>query len=184
MRVNMMVRRSRLATEKGLEVMTALCEGTGIRGTARLSGVAKNTVVKLLIDLGSAGADNRDKTLRNLTRQRLQIDDAMLVKHCGTPTVVVHGQDSPAKCTGCELRIVMDQPDPPLHFMHDSFACVHQTLRCAPRRRPVSRITSGRSKNSWHCSTFRQIIQTNPRPIPSPGPPLLESQNHHRDNSR
>lgn len=40
-----------------------------------MTGVAKNTVVKLLADIGNACADYQDKALRNLPCQRLQLDE-------------------------------------------------------------------------------------------------------------
>jgi IS1 family transposase len=46
-----------------------------IRGTVRITGVAKNTVTKLLINLGCACADFHHRSVRNLTVQRLQCDE-------------------------------------------------------------------------------------------------------------
>ena len=40
-----------------------------------MTGVAKNTVVKLLVDLGKACAEYQDKTLRNLTCSKIQVDE-------------------------------------------------------------------------------------------------------------
>lgn len=40
-----------------------------------MSGVAINTVVKLAIDAGAACADYQDRVMRNLTCQRLQVDE-------------------------------------------------------------------------------------------------------------
>ncbi|MGQ0633679.1 MAG: IS1 family transposase [Planctomycetaceae bacterium] len=64
---------NKLTTDKRVAVVKALCEGVSIRGTVRLTGVAKNTVVKLLVDLGCACTEFQDKTLRNLTCRRLQV---------------------------------------------------------------------------------------------------------------
>ena len=44
-------------------VVRALCEGNSIRGTARLTGVAINTVAKLLRDLGSVCLDFQDEVM-------------------------------------------------------------------------------------------------------------------------
>lgn len=40
-----------------------------------MTGAAKNTVVKLLRDLGNAGSAYQDRTLRNLPCRRLQVDE-------------------------------------------------------------------------------------------------------------
>jgi IS1 family transposase len=46
-----------------------------IRGTVRITGAAKNTIVKLLVDLGHASADYQDKSLRNLDCKTIQCDE-------------------------------------------------------------------------------------------------------------
>lgn len=52
-----MVSMNKLATEKRTAVVRALVEGCSIRATVRMTGVAKNTVIKLLGNLGQACAD-------------------------------------------------------------------------------------------------------------------------------
>jgi hypothetical protein len=42
--------------EKQKQVIAALIEGNSIRATVRMTGVAKNTVIKLLCDIGKACA--------------------------------------------------------------------------------------------------------------------------------
>jgi IS1 family transposase len=66
---------NRLTLEQQVRVVAALVEGNSIRATVRMTGVAKNTVVKLLADLGRACATYQDKTLRNLPCRRLQCDE-------------------------------------------------------------------------------------------------------------
>jgi IS1 family transposase len=70
-----MVSMNKLTTEKRCAVVRALVEGCSIRATVRMTGVAKNTVVKLLVDLGTACAEYQDKALRNLPCKRLQLDE-------------------------------------------------------------------------------------------------------------
>jgi IS1 family transposase len=64
-----------LSREKRAAVVTALAEGSSIRSTCRMTGVAKNTVVKLLVELGSVCARYQDEVLRDLSCKRLQIDE-------------------------------------------------------------------------------------------------------------
>jgi IS1 family transposase len=66
---------NRLKPEKQKQVVAALVEGNSIRATCRMTGVAKNTVVKLLADLGSACAEYQDKVLRNLPCKHIQCDE-------------------------------------------------------------------------------------------------------------
>jgi len=70
-----MVSMNRLPIQKRVEVIAALVEGNSIRATCRMTGVAKNTVVKLLVDLGEACARYQDKALRGLTCRRIQCDE-------------------------------------------------------------------------------------------------------------
>ena len=64
-----------LKKEKQRQVVAALVEGNSIRATCRMTGVAKNTVVKLLVDLGKACTEYQDKALRNLTCNKIQCDE-------------------------------------------------------------------------------------------------------------
>jgi len=66
---------NRLSTEKRTQVIRCLVEGNSIRSTSRITGAAKNTVVKLLVDAGKACSEYQDKTLRNLSCKRLQCDE-------------------------------------------------------------------------------------------------------------
>jgi IS1 family transposase len=46
-----------------------------IRSTVRVTGVAKNTISRFLLDLGDACAQYQDATLRNLSTTRLEVDE-------------------------------------------------------------------------------------------------------------
>src|SRR5580658_3197476 len=66
---------NRLSQEERVRIIAALVEGNSIRATVRMTGVAKNTVVKLLEEIGRACAEYQDKALRNLTCKRIQCDE-------------------------------------------------------------------------------------------------------------
>ena len=66
---------NRLSKERRVQVVKALVEGNSINGIVRMTGVAKNTVLKLLADLGSACLDHQDVTLRNLNLKYIQCDE-------------------------------------------------------------------------------------------------------------
>jgi IS1 family transposase len=70
-----MVSMNRLPVEKRAAVIAALVEGNSIRSTGRMTGVANNTVVKLLVDLGTACSVYQDQTMRNLTCKRIEVDE-------------------------------------------------------------------------------------------------------------
>jgi IS1 family transposase len=70
-----MVSMNRLSPEKRAQIIGALVEGNSIRATCRMTGAAKNTVVKLLVDLGEACEDYQDRTLRDLPCKTVQVDE-------------------------------------------------------------------------------------------------------------
>jgi IS1 family transposase len=66
---------NRLSTSGRARVVAALVEGNSLRATARMTGVARMTVEKLLRDLGEACVKFHDEKVRNLKTQRLQCDE-------------------------------------------------------------------------------------------------------------
>jgi IS1 family transposase len=70
-----MVSMNKLTNERRTQVIKCLCEGLAIRATARMTGVAKNTIVKLLQEIGETCNNFQDKTLRNLKCERVQCDE-------------------------------------------------------------------------------------------------------------
>ena len=61
--------------EQKTRVIAALVEGNSIRSTVRMTGVAKNTVIRLVLDLADACAAYHDRNVRNLKVRRLQCDE-------------------------------------------------------------------------------------------------------------
>lgn len=70
-----MVSMNRLTTEKRAQIIGCLAEGNSIRSTVRMTGAAKNTVTKLLVDLGAACAEYQDRTMVDLPCRTLQCDE-------------------------------------------------------------------------------------------------------------
>ncbi len=66
---------NKLDTKRRVQVVAALVEGNSLRATARMTGVARMTVEKLLRDLGHVCAMYQDVTLRNLPCKRIQVDE-------------------------------------------------------------------------------------------------------------
>ncbi len=52
-----------------------LCEGNSIRSIVRMTGVSKNTISKLLIDVGKACAAYHEANVRNLKTTRVEVDE-------------------------------------------------------------------------------------------------------------
>jgi IS1 family transposase len=66
---------NKLTKERRTQVIKCLCEGLSIRATVRMTGVAKNTIVKLLAEVAVACNEYQNKTLRNLTCKKIQCDE-------------------------------------------------------------------------------------------------------------
>jgi hypothetical protein len=64
-----------LTTDKRVAVVSCLVEGCSIRSTVRLTDVAKDTVLKLLVKIGEACLEYQDAVLRNLSCNRLELDE-------------------------------------------------------------------------------------------------------------
>ena len=66
---------NRLTTAKRVAVVAALVEGNSIRATARMTGVCKPAILKLLSDIGPVCAEYHDRTVRNVKAERVQVDE-------------------------------------------------------------------------------------------------------------
>jgi IS1 family transposase len=66
---------NRLSTAQRAHVVSVLVEGNSLRATARITGVARMTIEKLLRDLGAACQRYQDEALRNLHCKRVQCDE-------------------------------------------------------------------------------------------------------------
>ena len=66
---------NKLSIKNRTRIVAALVEGNSIRATSRMTDVSKNTVTKLLRDLGQVCSHYQDKVLRDLPCKRLQADE-------------------------------------------------------------------------------------------------------------
>ena len=66
---------NRLSQQKQAQVVAALVEGNSLRSTVRMTGVALNTIQKLMADLGTACMEYQDKVMRNLNCKHIQCDE-------------------------------------------------------------------------------------------------------------
>ena len=71
-----MLSMKQLSTSDRARVLQLLCEGMAIRAVCRATGVAKNTIAKLLADVGKVCMAYHDEHVRSLTSKRIQVDEA------------------------------------------------------------------------------------------------------------
>jgi transposase-like protein len=64
---------NRLDRKTRAQVISCLIEGCSIRSTVRMTGVAKKTVMRLLLEVGEICVDYQDQVFRNLQTQRLEL---------------------------------------------------------------------------------------------------------------
>jgi IS1 family transposase len=66
---------NRLSKENRRAVIASLVEGNSIRATVRMTGVARMSVTKLLLDMGTVCSVYQDHVMRDLTCERIQADE-------------------------------------------------------------------------------------------------------------
>ncbi len=64
-----------LTRDERIRVVAALVEGNSLRSVSRMTGIARNTITKLLVDLGEACMQYHDTHVRNVRVRRLQCDE-------------------------------------------------------------------------------------------------------------
>jgi IS1 family transposase len=66
---------NKLPIERRAQIIAALVEGNSIRSVCRMAGIAKRTVTRLLVEVGSACFSYQGHVLRNLSCRRIQCDE-------------------------------------------------------------------------------------------------------------
>lgn len=86
---------NKLTTKERAQIIHMLCEGNSLRAVARMAGVSRNTVDKLLCDVGAACLDYQDAHLRNLPCKRVQCDEIWSFVYAKEKNVPDHLQGVP-----------------------------------------------------------------------------------------
>jgi IS1 family transposase len=66
---------NKLSLEKRTQIVALLVEGTSINSTCRVTGASKNTVLKLLAEVGEAVALYQDRVMAGLACKKVQCDE-------------------------------------------------------------------------------------------------------------
>jgi len=83
---------NKLDTQTRVQIVKALVDGVGVNAACRIVGVAKNTVLKLLAELGEACAKYHDEHVRNVKATRIQCDEIWSFCHSKQKNVPVEHQ--------------------------------------------------------------------------------------------
>jgi len=70
-----------LRTEKKLAVLSALVEGNSIRSTERMTGVHRDTIMRLTLQVGQGCLAMMDRTMRNLPCRNIEVDEIWTFVH-------------------------------------------------------------------------------------------------------
>jgi len=63
-------------------VIRSLVEGSSVNSTVRMTGASKNTILKLVVEIGSACSEYQDRVMRNLPCQQVQCDEVWAFVGC------------------------------------------------------------------------------------------------------
>ncbi|MGH6848080.1 MAG: IS1 family transposase [Methylocella sp.] len=66
---------NRLSLDRRTQIIGALVEGNSIRSTERMTDTHRDTIMRLLVEVGTGCAKLQDVEMRNLTCERLQVDE-------------------------------------------------------------------------------------------------------------
>jgi IS1 family transposase len=86
---------NKLSVSERAKVIGCLIEGCSMRATVRLTGVAKKTVSRLLVEIGEACAAYHGDVMKNLPCKVLQVDEVWSFTFCKQANIPEHlkGQD-------------------------------------------------------------------------------------------
>src|SRR5258708_5597880 len=80
---------NRMDTARRAQVIRCLIEGCSINSTVRMTGAAKHTVLKLLVELGAACAEFLNETMVDLKWERIQVDEIWQFVGCKQKNVTM-----------------------------------------------------------------------------------------------
>lgn len=83
-----------LTVDERKQIVAALVEGNSMRAVSRMTGISRNTINKLLVDLGNACSAYQDKTFRNLKCKNIQCDEIWSFIGCKQKNVTDENKDN------------------------------------------------------------------------------------------
>jgi hypothetical protein len=138
---------NKLNRTKQAQVIAALVEGNSINATVRMTGVAKNTILKLLAELGPACSEYQNRVFRNLTCKRIQCERQNLTMRMGMRRFT-------RLTNGFSKKVENHAHAVALHFMHYNFCRVHKTLRVTPA------MEAGLTDHVWEIAEILALLDS------------------------
>jgi IS1 family transposase len=99
---------NRMDTARRTRVIRCLIEGCSINSTVRMTGAAKHTVLKLLVELGQVCADFSNEQMQNLPCERIQADETWAFVGCKQKNVTAQKIERDGICGDVWTWIAID----------------------------------------------------------------------------
>jgi IS1 family transposase len=99
---------NKLTHNQRTQVVNCLIEGCSIRATVRMTGVAKKTAMRFLVEIGEVCADYQDRVFRKLSCRRIQLDELWGFNYCKQKNVTAEIQDKVLGAGDIWLWIAID----------------------------------------------------------------------------
>jgi hypothetical protein len=122
--------------------VNCLMEGCSIRATVRMTGVAKKTVMRVLVEVGAICEEYQDRTLRNLTCRRVQLDELWGFNYCKQKNVTT------------EIASKVRSAGVALYYFSYNFIKIYRTLRVSPA------MTAGVTDRLWEVSDLIDLWES------------------------
>ena len=81
-RYSIILTMNRLDSNTRIQIINCLIEGCSIRSTVRVTGAAKKTVMRVLVEVGEVCAHYQDHAFRHLNSKRIQVDELWGFCYC------------------------------------------------------------------------------------------------------
>src|SRR5688572_5006110 len=76
----------RIGLDQAAKVIELLCEGMSVRGTSRITGVAKGTILELLLYVGPKCDEYMQANIKNVFVDNVQVDEIWQYVFCKNAT--------------------------------------------------------------------------------------------------
>src|SRR5437879_8164876 len=74
-RITWVTPMNRLPLPRRVQIINCLVEGNSIRSTERMTGTHRDTICRLLVEVGAGCAQLMDEQMRELACRRIQVDE-------------------------------------------------------------------------------------------------------------
>lgn len=120
---------NKISTQDRVAILNILSEGMGINAVARVTGKSKNTVLKLLADVGQACAAYQDRVMVSLPCKRVDCDE--IWSFVGASPALSCGERQPESVQGQYVNRGALEPERALGepSLHSSDQCIQQEAR-------------------------------------------------------